>query len=154
MLYHYSSPGRFTNVSNQNLSHITVPQFSHLQNVCARKTSLSHLWLLTQTLGVRVPNRWQVFRSAGDDVNEWINEVSGGCDWSVIWPSGADLEAARLQKPFTTEDTVIHMLSAPEMVDKEPGGNVLPTESIMLCRSIYCAGESIIAPILKLFPLL
>ncbi|KAL6068859.1 hypothetical protein STEG23_036940, partial [Scotinomys teguina] len=51
--------------------------------------------------------------------------------------SGANLEAARLQKPFTTEDTVMHTLSAPEIVDKEPGGNVLPPESIMLRQSIY-----------------
>lgn len=64
-----------------------------------------------------------------------------------------NLEAARLQKPFTIEDTVIHMLSAPETADKEPGGNALPPESKMLCKSIYHTGESITALILKIFPL-
>lgn len=64
-----------------------------------------------------------------------------------------NLEAARLLKTFTIEDTVIHKLSAPETVYKEPGGNALPPENIMLCKSIYCTGENIAAPILKIFPL-
>lgn len=79
----------------QDLWNITFPQFSHLQNVCASKTSWSHLWLLTEIGRVLEPNRWQVHGSARW-WSEWVNR------WSV-WTAWLIRHLAQLCKPGSSQ---------------------------------------------------
>jgi hypothetical protein len=95
-----------------------------------------------------MPDRLQLLAGRGDGENEQIDDVSGLCDWSVTWLCKPG--SSQIAETIQIEDTVTHMPSAPETADKEPGGNILPPESIVPCRSIYCTGErgeSIIAPL-------
>lgn len=128
---------------SKSLKYHHVPQFYHLQNVCAGNL-FKLLWLLTGIACVLMPNRWQVLAGKGDGANEQIDDVSGLCDWSVTWLSCANLGAVRLQKPFKLKTQSSTCRQLPKLQTKNQE-EISCLQSIVPCKSIYYTGESIIA---------